>query len=301
MNNLKLILTFLTLTLLYSCVHNSNEKENVIITKENKKETNKEISSIIEVSNDTIIACLYYDRGVIISINGGKTWNHLAKEYPIRDITLTKDGLLVGILPCTSGSILFVSKDFGVNWKIISYDDSKFCPIEIISKPKQQLIIKTQNKLEQSFNNSIYKTYKLTGSNFKSDWTYIKTINEKYVYCENQPSDYPYEIVDWNKLVKRENNKIEQIMRLYSFSQIKDILYRNNIVHFAGVGSTARSSEEKWNGHTYYGQYNKISGYREFKIPGGGCYLRESNLGNVYITSPEGLFIEEKGKIRQLY
>jgi len=29
--------------------------------------------------------------------------------------------------------------------------------------------------------------------------------------------------------------------------------------------------------------------------------LRKSNLGNVYITSPEGLFIEEKGKIRQLY
>jgi hypothetical protein len=301
MNNLKVILTFLTLTLLYSCVHNSKKKENVIITKENKKETNKEISSIIEVSNDTIIACLYYDRGVIISINGGKTWNHLAKEYPIRDMTLTKDGLLVGILPCTSGSILFVSKDFGLSWKIIEYDDTKFCPIEIISKPKQQLIIKTQNKLEQSFNNSIYKIYKLTGSNFKSDWTYIKTINEKYVYCENQPSDYPYEIVHWNKLVKRDGKKVKQIMRLYTFTQINDIIYQNDIVNIAGDNMIEIVPGEKWDCKAYYGQYNKIWGYREFRIPGRYCYLRKSNLGNVYITSPEGLFIEEKGKIRQLY
>ena len=301
MNNLKVILTFLTLTLLYSCVHNSKKKENVIITKENKKETNKEISSIIEVSNDTIIACLYYDRGVIISINGGKTWNHLAKEYPIRDMTLTKDGLLVGILPCTSGSILFVSKDFGLSWKIIEYDDPKFCPIEIISKPKQQLIIKTQNKLEQSFNNSIYKTYKLTGSDFKSDWSYIKTINEKYVCCENQISDYPYEIVHWNKLVKRDGKKVKQIMRLYTFTQINDIIYQNDIVNIAGDNMIEIVPGEKWDCKAYYGQYNKIWGYREFRIPGRYCYLRKSNLGNVYITSPEGLFIEEKGKIRQLY
>ena len=53
--------------------------------------------------------------------------------------------------------------------------------------------------------------------------------------------------------------------------------------------------------HTYYGQYIKISGYREFKIPGGYCYLKESNLGNVYVTSSEGLFKEENGRIRQLY
>lgn len=301
MNNLKLILTFLTLTLLYSCVQNSNEKENVIITKENKKETNKEISSIIEVSNDTIIACLYYDEGIIVSINGGKTWNHLAKKYPIRDITLTNEGILVGILPCISSSILFVSKDFGVNWKIISYDDSKFCPIEIISKPKQQLIIKTQNKVERSFNNSIYKTYKLTGSNFKSDWTYIKTINEKYVCCENQISDYPYEIVDWNSLIKREGKETKQIMKLYTFTQIRDIMYQNEIVNITGENVTELISGEKWDCKAYYGQYNKIWGYREFRIPGSYCSLRKSNTGNVYITSPEGLFIEEKGKIRQLY
>lgn len=301
MNNLKLILTFFVLTLLYSCAHNSNEKKDVIITKEDKKEINKEISCIIEVSKDTIIACLYYDEGIIISINGGKTWNHLAKGYPIRDITLTNDGILVGILPCVDGAVLFVSKDFGVSWEIIKYDDLKFCPTEIISKPKQQLIIKTLNRLEQSFNNRVYKIYKLTGSNFKSDWTYIKTINEKYVSCENQISDYPYEIVGWNKLVKREGKEVKQIMELYTFSQISNIIYQNDIVNIEGVDMKEIIPGEKWDCKAYYGQYNKIWGYREFRIPGRCCNLRKSNLGNVYITSPEGLFIEEKGKIKQLY
>ena|ERR1035437_1109204 len=301
MNIQKFILTFLILILINSCDFISKEKGNTNLTNEAKSEANKEISSIIEISNDTIIACLYHEWGIIISKDGGKTWNHLAKGFPIRDITVTDKGLLVGILSFFNGSALFISKDFGLHWVIEKFNSSGFCPTRIISKPKEQLVIQTLKRDEQSFNNTVYRTYKLTGTNFQSDWSFLKTVKEKYVFKENQLSDSPYEIVDWNNLVKRVGKETKQIIKLYTFTQIHDIIYQNDIVNIVGENMIELVPGEKWDCKAYYGQYNKIWGYREFRIQGSYCSLKKSNSGNIYITSPEGLFKEEKGKIIQLY
>jgi hypothetical protein len=288
------IFTLLIIVLL-GCKQNENDINHKTFKAENKniRKIDKTIQNVYDISKDTIIACKY-EKGLIISKNAGETWTNLDTTLLFDDLTLTDKGILVGLdswqgIHEADYSKFYISKDFGKKWTIITIDTEKIFPLNIFSNPKEQLTIITTDK----------KIYKLTGPDLQRDWTFVKSLVVPEI--DNIIRDFPFEIDDYNnrniKLLKSNGKNKDTIITLKNCQEVNDIINYKDIVHISGLSYKLNSVIN----HGYYAQYKSKNNFKEFEIPGHYTYIKKTQLGNIYIMSDEGLFIERNGKIKRLY
>jgi len=251
---------------------------------------NRYINNINDISKDSIIACKYFT--LMYSTNGGKNWKDIKTSLMFKDITFTDKKVLVGIdswegIHESDYSRIHISKDFGNSWETITFDTKKFFPIKIISNPKEQLCLLTDEN----------KIYKLQGADYKKDWVYVKTIPE--TEYTRDVVDYPYGVngvSDNLKLYKKSKNKTDTLAYLDLCSQVSEILQKDNVVHISGTGTDRKTGKE----YGYYGQLIHDKTLKQYKLPGWFTNIKRTKF-NVYIMFEDGLFIVKDEKIKQLY
>jgi hypothetical protein len=285
-------LKLLTLLLLgfYSCKQNDSKDSNKI----NVEAADKTIQNVFDISNDTIIACKY-GKGLILSKDGGHSWAELKTDLLFDEVTLTDSGYLVGLdswrgIHEPDYSRLYLSKDFGKTWVTFNLDTKIFFPLNIVSNPKERLLVQTVDN----------KIYQLNGLNLKTDWIFIKSI--KPTIAENEKSSLPFGIDDYDdhriKLFHSRNKMFDTLAILDKCRQVNDIISTNNFVYISGAGYKNSSDEETY---AYYASYNMHNGLKQYIIPGHYAYLKKTQLDKVYIMNDEGLFLTNQDTLKRLY
>jgi hypothetical protein len=289
----KQIILFFAVLILFSCKHKKTkdiERNNIFSNPENL--IDKTVQNVIDISKDTIIAFKYKNE-LILTTDGGVNWTTLENTFYLNEFTLTDKNILIGIhswqgIHEADFCRLYFSKDLGKIWDTITFDTNKFFPIKITSNPKEQLCVQTAN----------YKIYKLTGENLNKDWTLIKTLKEPEPKYDVE--DYPYKIDDAvdirNKLYKI-NGMADTLAILTLCRQVNDLINTKDIIYISGMGYEPNTDIN----YGYYAHYTKKNGLKEYKFEGRNCYLKMTQLGNVYIMSNDGLFIENNDSIKRLY
>ncbi|MDB5192497.1 MAG: hypothetical protein JWQ96_2060 [Segetibacter sp.] len=280
-------LKLLTLLLLAFCsCRQNNHKKNI-------EDAAKTIQNVFDISNDTIIACKY-GKGLILSNDGGKSWTELETNLLFDEVTLTDNGYLVGLdswrgIHEPDYSRLYLSKDFGKTWKTFNLDTKTFFPLNIVSNPKEKLLVQTVDN----------KIYQLNGLNLTNDWTLVKNGTEqKNQYKE---IELPYKIDDSNdhniKLLLEKNKQVDTLAKLATCRQVNNVASFTDFVYISGAGYE-KSFEETY---AYFASYSKETGLKEYKIPGHFAYLKKTQHNNIYIMNDEGLFITNKDTLQRLY
>jgi hypothetical protein len=254
----------------------------------------KAIKDIADISKDTIIACKY-DPGIIMTVDGGKSWIDIDTTCFCNEITKTNEGLIVGLyrwigIHEKDRAVFFILKMNDKVCKFVELDTKKFFPYHIVSNPNEQLRIQTVDN----------KIFKLTGNDFQNDWTFVEKRQVPDFLTGNWRLDPGFDINEQNgvKLIKHRGNKADTLAELSTFSSAEYIIRLKNIVHISG------SFGDYLDGHCYsgrYAQYNiKSKRLREFKIPGYYAMLKSTQLGNVYIFNSDGVFIEDEDSIKRI-
>ena len=281
-------LKYLTILLLAfgSCKQNDHKK--------NAETTDKTIQNVFDISNDTIIACKY-GKGLILSTDAGLNWIELKTNLLFDEVTMTDSGYLVGLdswqgIHEPDYSRLYLSKDFGKTWQTFNLDTKSFFPLNIVSKPKEKVLVQTVDN----------KLYQLNGLNLKTDWTFVqlaKPSGEK-----DSKSSFPFAIDDYDdhriKLLKTNNKTIDTLAILNKCRQVNDIVSTSEFVYIAGAGYLNLSDQENY---AYYASYNKQKRLKEYVIPGHYAYLKKTQLNKVYIMNDEGLFLTYRDTLKSLY
>jgi hypothetical protein len=285
-------LKLLTLLLLgfYSC----KQKASTHDAKGHNEVADKTIQNVFDISNDTIIACKY-GKGLILSKDAGHSWTELKTNLLFDEVTSTDNGYLVGLdswqgIHEPDYSRLYLSKDFGNTWETFNLDTKTFFPLRIISIPKEKVLVQTVDN----------KIYQLNGLNLKTDWTFIKSVEQTDE--ENKRSSLPFAIDDYNdhriKLYQSRNKMFDTLAILDKCRQVNDVISTNNFVYVAGAGYKNSSDEETY---AYYASYNEQNGLKQYIMPGRYAYLKKTQLDKVYIMSDEGLFLTNQDTLKRLY
>ncbi len=281
-------LKLLTILLLAFCSCKQNDH------KKNAETTDKTIQNVFDISNDTIIACKY-GQGLILSTDAGLNWTELKTNLMFDEVTMTDSGYLVGLdswqgIHEPDYSRLYLSKDFGKTWQTFNLDTKSFFPLNIVSKPKDKVLVQTVDN----------KLYQLNGLNLKTNWTFVqlaKPSGEK-----DSKSSFPFAIDDYDdhriKLFKTNNKTIDTLAILDKCRQVNDIVSTSEFVYIAGTGYLNLSDQENY---AYYASYNKQNGLKEYVIPGHYAYLKKTQLNKVYIMNDEGLFLTNQDTLKRLY
>jgi hypothetical protein len=280
-------LTLLTLLLLAFCSCKQNDKKKKVET------TNKTIQNVFDISSDTIIACKY-GKGLILSKDAGKTWIELKTEILFDEVTIIDNGFLVGLdswrgIHEPDYSRLYLSKDFGQTWQTFNLDTKRFFPLNIVSNPRENLLIQTVDN----------KIYQLNGTDLINDWTFVKNATQQ----QNQYKEIelPFKIDDSNdhaiKLLLETDKQSETLAKLTTCRQVNNVTSSTDFVYISGAGYE-KSFEETY---AYFASYSKSNRLKEYKIPGHYAYLKKTQLNNIYIMNDDGLFITNKDTLRRLY
>lgn len=281
------------LLLLILCTSSCSSEEKCNTFNKSKNPTYKEnyISNICEISEDSIFA-FQGRRGLLFSKDSGKNWISLSDTLSFNEITITDENQLVGLVSWQgrhepSGAWFYISNDFGQSWKKISLNTRTFFPLSILSKPNEQLTIRTTDN----------KVYKLIGNNLKKNLSYLRTVAAIEPQFKLEIGNYKIDDYDNRriKLFQTNQNKIDTLSVLTKCQDAYDLCEIRGTVHISGLGYEINSD----NYYAYYGQYS-AGKLTEYIIPGKFAYLRKTNSGKVYILTDAGLFIEKQRKIIQL-
>ncbi len=280
-------LKLLTLIFLAFCGCKQNDK------KKNVETTNKTIQNVFDISNDTIIACKY-GKGLILSKDAGKTWTELKTEILFDEVTIIDNGYLVGLdswrgIHEPDYSKLYLSKDFGQTWQTFNLDTKRFFPLNIVSNPRQKLLVQTVDN----------KIYQLNGTDLNNDWTFVKNATE--LQNQYKEIELPYKIDDSNdheiKLLLDTNKQSKTLAKLATCRQVNNVTSLIDFVYISGEGYEKSFDET----YAYFASYSKSNGLKEYKIPGHYAYLKKTQLNNIYIMNDDGLFITNNDTLRRLY
>ena len=282
------------LTLLLLWFTGCGQKDSNHDTKVFSEFKDKTIQNVFDISKDTIIACKY-GQGLILSTDAGLNWTELKTNLLFDEVTMTDSGYLVGLdswqgIHEPDYSRLYLSKDFGKTWQTFNLDTKSFFPLNIVSKPKEKVLVQTVD----------YKLYQLNGLNLKTDWTFVqlaKPSGEK-----DSKSSLPFAIDDYDdhriKLFQTNNKTIDTLAILNKCRQVNDIVSASDFVYIAGAGYINLSDQENY---AYYASYNKQNGLKEYVIPGHYAYLKKTQLDRIYIMNDEGLFLTNQDTLKRLY
>lgn len=282
------------MTLFFLCFTGCRQKDSNHETKDFSEVTDKTIQNVFDISKDTIIACKY-GQGLILSTDAGLNWTELKTNLLFDEVTMTDSGYLVGLdswqgIHEPDYSRLYLSKDFGKTWQTFNLDTKSFFPLNIVSKPKEKVLVQTVDN----------KLYQLNGLNLKTDWTFVQLA--KPSGGKDNKSSLPFAIDDYDdhriKLFQTNNKTIDTLAILDQCRQVNDIVSANKFVYIAGAGYKKMSDNENY---AYYASYNKLNGLKQFVIPGHYAYLKKTQLDKVYIMNDEGLFLTNQDTLKRLY
>lgn len=277
----------LALLLFAFCSCKQNDPKKNIVTLE------KTIQNVFDISSDTIIASKY-GKGLILSKDGGKTWTELKTEILFDEVTIIDNGYLVGLdswrgIHEPDYSKIYLSKDFGQTWQSFDLDTKRFFPLNIVSTPRQKLLVQTVDN----------KIYQLNGTDLINDWTFVKNATE--IQNQYKEIELPFKIDDSDnhkiKLFLETNKQSETLANLATCRQVNNVASSTDFVYISGAGYE-KSFEETY---AYFASYSKSNGLKEYKIPGHYAYLKKTQLNNIYIMNDDGLFITNKDTLRRLY
>lgn len=276
------------------CFTGCRQKDSNHDAKDFSEVTDKTIQNVFDISKDTIIACKY-EQGLIFSTDAGLNWTELKTNLLFDEVTMTDSGYLVGLdswqgIHEPDYSRLYLSKDFGKTWQTFNLDTKSFFPLNIVSTPKNKLIVQTVDN----------KLYQLNGLNLQTDWTFVQLA--KPSDKQNNKSSLPFAIDDYDdhriKLFQTSNKVIDTLAILDKCRQVNDIISASDFVYIAGTGYTNLSDKENY---AYYASYNKQNGLKQYVLPGHYAYLKKTQLDRVYIMNDAGLFITNQDTLKKLY
>jgi len=244
------------------------------------------IHDLLSVSGDTLIG-VKWESGIIVTTDGGKTWIEKAHSTIIKEITIDNNGILWG-LDCWIGiheasySRLMFSKDFGNSWERIDFNIDQLFPIAFSSKPHENLTIATIDN----------KTYRLTGNDYKTNWTLIDTVDRE---ADGAIYSLPYKISSRTILLKQNNNgvwdtliKIPDISIPFEIIQSKDTLF----IAAGGYGGYKALFASITNDTT-------LTKYEMPSIQALGVV--QDSKGRIWTFGDGGIFILQKNKLKKMY
>jgi hypothetical protein len=254
--------------------------------KSNKERFPNSIHDLLAVSGDTLIGAKW-ESGIIVTTDGGKTWIEKAHSTSIKEITIDNNGILWGLnswvgIHESSYSRLMFSKDFGNSWERIEFNVDQFFPTNFFSKPHENLAVAT-------FDN---KTYRLTGNDYKKNWTLIDTLDQE---ADRSTYSLPYKISSSTFLLKQNNNgvwdtliKIPDISIPFEIIQAKDTLF----IAAGGYGGYKALFASVIND-------TALTKYEMKSIQALGVV--QDSKGRIWTFGDGGIFILQKDKLKKMY
>lgn len=232
-----------------------------------EKVMTEESSSIADVLflNDTVIICAKNNNEILLSKNGGNSWEAISK-CNIDQLTIDEKGTIWGIkswigIHEPSTSELYYSNNLGRTWDVSTFNTKVFFPVSIFSDSYQKLKVLT-------FSNRVYE---LNENNINKDWIEINSL-------------------DTNKLNKltglyndRELKKLNSKFDLTDLSICLDILETNDTSYVVGGGL---------DGKAYFSMFHNKNHKFRYKMDGiQATGVKKDSNNRIWVFGDAGAFI----------
>lgn len=244
------------------------------------------IMDLLAVNGDTLIG-VKWGKGIVITTDGGKTWIDKPNEPSIKEITIDNKGILWGLnswigIHEESYSRLMYSKDFGTTWETIEFKVNEFFPLTIYSKPHENLEI-------TSFENKIYK---LTGNNYKTNWTFVDSINvqdQKFIYA------LPYKISERRELMKQTNKGTwDTLIKIPEISIPSEMIFSKNTLYIAAGGDGGYKA--------YFATFTNDSTLKRYEMEGSNALgVIKDTKDRIWTFGVGGIYVLQKDKLMKMY
>jgi hypothetical protein len=244
------------------------------------------IRDLLAISGDTLIGAKW-DKGIIITTDGGKTWTETASSTHLKKITIDDKGILWGLdswlgIHEPSYSRLLFSKDFGRSWTKIEFDVERFFPIAFRSKAHENLTVMTVDSL----------LYTLSGNNPNTDWTLTDSITADADGAIHLP---PYKLSASSNLLKHDGvGAWDTLMRIPDIATPFGMLQSNDTLFIAAGG---------------YGGYKAffasltndtlLTKYEMESVQALG--VRQDTKGRIWTFGDGGIFLLQGNKLKKMF